>query len=145
MKRFKKYRNYSLFTIDEEGYVLIQIGITSFVLVDVNANLLNNGIYADKPNFLTHKELVKLAETDKVKFQGNLEYSPVGNEIQHKIFKALRNEEDAEVRVHKTEIKILEDKETKLKDGLTWALTEMRNLGVTVEQEEEYAKMEKLI
>lgn len=145
MKRFKKYRNYSLCTIDGKGFVLVQIGITSFVLVDVKGNLLNNGIYADKPNYITHKELVKLAQTDKVEFQGNLEYSPVVGVIQHKIFKALRNEDYAELQAEKLKVKLYQDKVTKLKEGLTAAIKELTDLGVTVSQQEVYIKIEKLL
>ena len=123
MKRFKKYRPYSLFKINEKQYALVQVGIASFVLIDSDGSLLNNGINADETNYLTHKELVKLAETDDIKFEGYLEYSPVINEIQSKFFKMLRKEDDV----------------SKLKDELKWALTEMRNLGVTNEQEERYA------
>jgi fatty acid/phospholipid biosynthesis enzyme len=90
MKRFKRYRPYACFVINEKQYALIQIGIAAFLLVDSEGNLLNNGINANKANYLTHQELISLAETENVKFQGYLEFSPILNKIQCDIFAMLR-------------------------------------------------------
>jgi hypothetical protein len=129
MNLFKKYRPYALFTINKEKYVLIQIGIASWVLIDAEKNLLNSGMYGDQANYMTHKELTKLAGTNEIKFDGYLVFSPLIDAIQIDIFRMLRKDDDT----------------YKLKEGLRWAMTEMRNLGVTESQEEVYTKMEKLL
>jgi len=93
MKIFKRYKPYDCFIIDEKAYILIQIGVASWVLVDEEGKLLNNGMNGKKVNYITHKELTTLADTDKVKLEGYVIYSPIINEIQNKIFKMLRNDD----------------------------------------------------
>jgi len=89
IKRFRKYRPYALFDIDDKLYVLLQIGIGSWVLVNIDKRLLNNGMNTTTINYIKYKDLIKLTETDNFKFLGYLEYSVPVNEIQQYIFKML--------------------------------------------------------